>query len=125
MRKGQHHGSVRTQRRRRIASPFVKTRRFINILPTLPINVRIQENTSNLENTLNSFNDGGNLLLPSGLIVDHNYDSSISGLQLLPNSEGTGSFIFENVECIQGTYTLIMSDWLGNIYAQEQFSLLP
>ena len=87
--------------------------------------IRVDLSIQNLENTLNSFNDDGNLLLPSGLIVDHNYDSSISGLQLLPNSEGTGSFIFENVECIQGTYTLIMSDWLGNIYAQEQFSLLP
>ena len=87
--------------------------------------IRVDLSVRNNGTTINKFQTSAKMLIPSGLVVDYSWGSSVNDIQLLPSTESVGSLLFETAECSAGEYALIITDYSGNIIVQEQIDIYP
>jgi hypothetical protein len=85
--------------------------------------IRVEISLQNLTDKLETFRSDVKLLNSSGVLIDHQSSTSTIRMQLMPNAEGVGAAIFEDLECIPSTYTLVVADWRDEINIQEEFAL--
>ena len=76
----------------------------------------------NNANSIKGFSETYNLATEDGTVLDSTYSSPVRELKLLPGAEAETALYFEYAECGEGTHTLFISDWLGEIYIQESFA---
>jgi hypothetical protein len=88
-----------------------------------PSGFQIKIHLVNNANSIESFLETSNLATEDGTVLDSTWSSPVGELKLLPGAEAETALYFEYAECGEGTQTLFISDWLGEIYLQEKFSL--
>ena len=86
--------------------------------------IRIDLTILNTDDSIRSFYETTLLQLPSGITIEPSFNSTIRGKSTIPDVEERGYLFFEDLDCVQGDYRLVMSGFDG-VYLDETFTLIP
>ena len=86
--------------------------------------VRVDFEIINRRESIRSWYDDALLIVPTGLTVEPDYSSPMTGLDVLPNVATDSYLFFKDLDCVAGTYRIVVSNY-QEVFLDEAFTLDP